>query len=144
MSYSYKGLHSFTYNGQNSLDFGVYIKKQNTYDSGARSVTEYNVPGRNGTVIIDNGNYENFKLTYECRVFPKEPQYNSFAEQTNAIKAWLHTDVDNYHTLTDTYGAVHSAAFTAALNFADTKKGALDVAITFNCKPDIVSEVPQS
>lgn len=136
MSYDYKGLHSFTYNGQNSLDFGVYIKKHSSYDNGARNVTEINVPGRNGTIIIDNGNYENTKLTYECRVLPKEPKYSGFNEQTEAIKAWLYADVGNYHALTDTYGAAKSAAFTSALNFTEAIKGALEVSITFSCKPD--------
>lgn len=135
MSYDYNGLHSFTYNGKNSMDFGVYIKKSGSYDSGARNITEINVPGRNGTIIIDNGNYENTKLTYECRILPNN-KYNGFQQQTDAIKAWLYTDVGNYHTLTDTYGAVKSAAFTSALNFSEAVKGALDVSITFSCKPD--------
>lgn len=137
MSYGYRGLHSFTYNGRNSLDFGLYIKKHSSYNNGARSVAEINVPGRNGTVIIDNGNYENTKLTYECRVLPKEPQYSGFDEQTAAIKAWLYSDVGNYHALTDTYGASKTATFTSALNFSEVIKGSLDVSITFSCKPDI-------
>ena len=141
MSYDYKELHSFTYNGQNSIDFGLYIKKQSSYDNGARSVTEINVPGRNGTVIIDNGNYENTKLTYECRVLPVKSKYVGFEEQTAAIKTWLYADVGNYHALNDTYGASKMAVFTSALNFTEVVKGALDVSITFNCKPDIINEV---
>ncbi|MDE6763725.1 MAG: hypothetical protein K2J73_08615 [Oscillospiraceae bacterium] len=117
------------------MDFGVYIKKCNSYDSGARNVTEINVPGRNGTIIIDNGNYENSKLTYECRLLPVESKYSGFDEQTVAIKAWLYADVGNYHSLTDTYGASKMAAFTSSLKFVEVIKGALDVSITFSCKP---------
>lgn len=137
MSYDYKELHSFTYNGQNSMDFGVHIKKHSSYDSGARNVTEINVPGRNGAVIIDNGNYENTKLTYECRVLPVHAKYSGFEQQTAAIKAWLYADVGNYHTLTDTYGASKMAAFTSALNFVKVMDGAYDVSITFSCKPNV-------
>lgn len=135
MSYKYNGLHSFTYNGVNFASFGLYIKKHNTYDSGARNVTEINVPGRNGTIIIDNGNYENVKISYDCRLLPLENQYNSFTQQTAAVKEALYADVGNYHSLTDTYGESHTATFTSALNFTEVVKGALDVTITFNCKP---------
>lgn len=135
MSYDYMGLHSFTYNGQNSLDFGIYIKKHNTYDGGARNVTEINVPGRNGTIIIDNGNYENIKVSYECRLLPDKSKYSGFEQQIAAAKAWLYADVGNYHALTDTYGGSHIAAFTAGLNFVETVKGAWDVVIPFTCKP---------
>lgn len=134
MSYSYKGLHSFTYNGRNSLDFGVYIKKHNTYDSGAKPFTEINIPGRIGAVIIESGNYENNKVSYDCRLLPNS-KYSGFEQQTAAVKAWLYGDVGNYHTLTDTYGGVHTAAFTAGLNFTEAVKGAYDVTITFTCKP---------
>lgn len=141
MSYDYKELHSFTYNGLNSLDFGVYIKKQEgTYDSGARNVTKVNVQGRNSTIVIDNGNFENNNVSYNCRVLPKPEKYSGFAEQTNAIKEWLYNDVANYFTLTDTYGGSHLATFTAALNFMEVKKGAYDVTITFDCKPNIQTE----
>lgn len=135
MSFDYKELHSFTYNGVNFANFGLYVKKHNTYDSGARNVTEINVPGRNGTIIIDNGNYENIKVSYDCRLLPLENEYSGFEEQTAAVKTALYTDVGNYHTLTDTYGKSHIAAFTAALNFTEVVKGALDVTVTFNCKP---------
>lgn len=138
LSYNDNKLHSFTYNGFNSFDYGVYIKTKGTYNSGARSVTEITVPGRNGTIIIDNGNFENVKIPYNCRVLPVPAKYNSFAEQTEAIKNWLYEDVGNYLQLTDTYDPTHYrlAAFTAALDFTVVKKGALDVTITFNCKPD--------
>lgn len=136
MSYDYKGLHSFTYNDLNSSELGVYIKKQEgTYDSGARNVKKVNVQGKNGTIVIDCGNFENHNVSYDCRVLPKPEKYNGFAEQTNAIKAWLYNDVANYFALTDTYGGEHLATFTAALNFNEVKKGAYDVTITFDCKP---------
>lgn len=140
MSYDYKGLHSFTYNGVNFANLGLYIKKHNSYDSPARSVTKINVPGRNGTIIIDNGNYENINVSYDCRLLPLKNEYSGFEEQTAAVKAALYTDVGNYHTLTDTYGKSHIAAFTAALNFKEVVKGSLDVTVTFDCKPDVSDE----
>ncbi|MCM1328845.1 MAG: hypothetical protein NC253_05325 [Ruminococcus sp.] len=140
MSYGDYKLHSFTYHGLNSLDFGVYIKRngKGPYNSGARNVTVISVPGRNGDIIIDNGNYENVKITYNCRALPKPAKYASFAEQTDAIKAWLYYDVGNYLRLTDTYDPKHyrMAAFTSALEFSESEKGALDFTVTFNCKPD--------
>lgn len=140
MSYDYKGLHSFTYNGVDFADFGLYIKKHNSHDNGARNVTEVKVPGRNGTIIIDNGNYENVKVSYECRLLFLKNKYSGFEEQTAVVKEALYADVGNYHTLTDTYGESHTAAFTSALNFTEVVKGALDVTVTFNCKPKEATE----
>ena len=52
------------FNGQSLRDFGVYISGLNTYNAPSRDVDSVKVPGRNGTLTMDNGRYNNINVTY--------------------------------------------------------------------------------
>ena len=64
----------FIYDNISSQDFGIKIKKGgiNNFSSPQRSYEAIQVKGRNGDLIIDNGNYENFTLEIECYLDARE------------------------------------------------------------------------
>ena len=67
-------MHYLTFAGKSSQDFGLRISGEGTYNRPERSFTEYDVPGRNGSVIIDDGNFKNIEITYPCYVVQDLPQ----------------------------------------------------------------------
>ena len=52
-------INYFTFDGKTSTDFGMYISGSGTYNAPERDVTTYNIPGRNGDLIVDNGRFLN-------------------------------------------------------------------------------------
>lgn len=121
----------FTFNGENSAEYGVYISGEATYDTPDRIVETVQVAGRNGELIVDDANYSNIKIKYPC--FIRE----DLAEQLGAFSAMLACQ-RGYGRLEDTY---HPEYFrkghyerglsieTSPLNRA----GSFDV--VFNCMP---------
>ena len=63
MSYIEENGH-FTFGGVKSSDYGVWIKGGGTYNAPARRYKEYVVPGRNGSLTIDEGVYEEIEHIY--------------------------------------------------------------------------------
>ena len=57
-------MNYFVYDGAVSLDYGVAVADGNKFDAPKRSVEELVIPGRNGTLTIDNGRFENFIMSY--------------------------------------------------------------------------------
>lgn len=63
----------FVFDGVKSSDYGVWINGSGTYNAPARRYKEYTVPGRNGTLTIDEGAFEEVEQTYPAfisRDFP--------------------------------------------------------------------------
>lgn len=54
----------FTFGGDSSKDYGVYISGDATYNGAERDYESVSIPGRNGDLTIDNGRYNNIELTY--------------------------------------------------------------------------------
>lgn len=126
-----RDVHYFILDDVRSIDMGVYIGGQNTYNAPKRDVTKISVPGRNGDLIQDNGRFLNVSVPYNVVVMEE------FRERTDELKAWLlHTS--KYRKLADTYhpGTYRLARVgaditfnTSAFNLTGKSK------IIFDCKP---------
>lgn len=87
---------TITFGGRNLADFGLFISGEGTYGAPMRSVTEEVVPGRNGTLIIDNGRYENLEVTYPAYIA------KNFAENIAGLRSYL-LSIKGYARLEDSY-----------------------------------------
>lgn len=126
------GVNYFIFNGKSSLDFGIYIGGQGTYNAPQRDVTKISIPGRNGDLILDNGRFLNIQVSYPIVVM------DEFRDKTDAIRQWLLEPVTYAH-LEDTYhpGEYRMAVVTGGINFetsAYNKTG--KATITFDCRPE--------
>lgn len=54
----------FEFGGIDSRSYGIIVSNDNGFESPERDVEEYTVPGRNGTLVMDNGRWHNQILTY--------------------------------------------------------------------------------
>lgn len=126
------GVNYFVFNGESSLDYGVYIGGQGTYNAPQRDVKKVSIPGRNGDLILDNGRFLNIQVSYPIVVM------DEFRDKTDAIRAWLSKPV-TYARLEDTYhpDEYRMAMLTGGIQFetsAFNKTG--KAVVTFDCKPE--------
>ena len=61
--------NSLTFDGQNSLDNGVYITAESSYDAPERDIEEIEIAGRNGAFLLDKGRWKNIEVTYKAGAF---------------------------------------------------------------------------
>lgn len=129
------GLNSLTFGNVNTLDYGVYILSDPTFNAPKRVYKTIEVPGRNGLVAIDEGYYENITITYPAYI--KADTFEEFSEKVSDFRNALMSQ-SGYQRLYNTY---HPDEYRMAL-FQDDfilditkylRTGRFD--LTFDCKP---------
>jgi phage-related protein len=122
-----------------NIDFsgdGAYIWGAGQYSAPTRSVDFIEVPGRNGDLLIDNGNYTNTKAYFNV-IITRDVKNN-----TDRLKYLLYSQ-KGYQKLydSDMKGFYRMACFSDGFDISSTDAGV--VQIEFDCKPlkyDIVGE----
>lgn len=56
----------FVFDGESSADFGFFASGENVYNSPEKEYEVYEVPGRNGDLVIDSNRYKNVTVKYPC------------------------------------------------------------------------------
>ena len=123
------------FNGITSDSLGVIVEHYPKVVFPERKVTEYEVPGRNGTQIIDQEVYANYDQQYE--VFFDVKNHGGLNAALPQIASWLLSGV-GYQRLEDSYFpdfyrmAYVSNAHSFLSYFHEYGRGTL----TFNCQPE--------
>lgn len=121
----------FTFAGKSSREFKVYISGFGTYDAPARVYSSYEVPGRNGDLIVDEKRFENIDLKYPAFI------YEGLPINIEGLRNYL-LSLTGYQRLEDTYHpdeyrlAVYKEGLEADINQRHDF-GEFD--LIFNCKP---------
>lgn len=90
-------IQTITLGGKNLADFGVVVSGEGTYDAPERSVTEEVVPGRNGTLLIDNGRFENVVVTYPAAIVQNfQRNMEGLRNYIQSVKGYIRLE-DSYH-----------------------------------------------
>ena len=125
----------FIYDGISSEEFGIKIKKGgiNNFSSPQRSYETIQVKGRNGDLVIDNGNYENFTLEIECYLDARNSNLNAMSME---IKKWLMSDLGYKKLILSTDSNYYYEAICAnKLDISEMVENFGECLIVFNCKP---------
>lgn len=93
-------LNHLTYDGVDSSSFGVFISGDGVFDAPARRGEMISIPGRNGSLFMDEGVFEN--ITVEYPAFIGTGYEEIFRTKLGDLRSWL-TSRGNYKRLTDTY-----------------------------------------
>lgn len=126
---------TFTYNGVNSADYGLYISGDYVYNAPSRVYEMVDIAGRNGQLAIDQGRFENIEVTYPAFIFAETQ--TEFAQRLREIRAWLMSPV-GYQRLEDTYHpdefrlGIYKSGLEAEPIFYN-KAGRFE--LIFDCKP---------
>nr|DAE66247.1 MAG TPA: distal tail protein [Caudoviricetes sp.] len=109
LSNYYNAANSFTYNGVNSLDMGLFIIEQSGADNAAEPVIEtINVPARGNFVVdnrideLDNQQFNDYVRKYVCCVDIDAFKLD-LEEHARRLYAWLYGSGIEYKKLYDTY-----------------------------------------
>ena len=129
-------LNNFTFNGKNSLDYGIAITSANPFNFPEREITKISIPGHDGDYIQSANRYKNVQISYNCTVIPQTNIFNSLSEQIDSIAEWLYSATDDYAILTDSYNlnTYRNARYDGGLQ--PTKNGLLySFTVNFDCEP---------
>ena len=127
--------NSLTFDGENSLDYGVYISGEAVYDAPERAVEMISIPGRNGAIALDQGRFENIDVTYPAGTFGDDQA--DFAAKIRKFRNLLASRY-SYVRLTDSYhpDEFRLGLYKGGLNASPVQYGSAgQFPITFNCKP---------
>lgn len=123
-------INSITFNGQNSLDYGLYVSGNQTFNSAEKDYSKVSVPGRNGDLLVFNKRYKNVNMVYDAILI------ENYEENTERVRAWL-MSADGYCRLEDTYhpNEFRIASFSGPIDFDTKMLEAGETTLTFDCKP---------
>ena len=123
----------FIYDDKNSKDFNIKIKSINNLSSPQRSIEKISVLGRNGELILDNGNFENFILTIECYLNCSSEDKNVMSKE---IKRWLQGDFSYKKLILSNDTEFYYEAYCdTKLDFEYVSSNFESFLISFSCKP---------
>lgn len=124
-------INYFTFAGKNSQDFKVYISGQGTYNAPARVYSEYVIPGKSGSLLIDENRFEDVDLTYPAFIFEE------MGANIEGLRNYL-LSKSGYQRLEDTYhpDEYRLAVFKDGLEAdVDQRHEFASFDLTFKCKP---------
>ena len=128
-------VNTFTFGGVTSSDFDIYVSGEGLFNAPKRLAEAVSIPGRNGDFILDQGKFENIKVTY--RVFNQEKDLADFRSKLADLRSALVSQV-GYQRLEDTFhpSEYRMAAFIDGVEIEPIKYNtAAEFEITFECKP---------
>ena len=122
---------------------GVKISGKNIFSAPKYDLSFQAIPGRDGELINSNNRFPNATVSYTCFIPAKSIQ--ELSEKVTAVKAWLYTEPDRYHTLMDSYDTVffRKAVFNNKLDIADQVNKIGVFTVNFSCHPYRYSHVGQ-
>lgn len=125
-------MHFLQFAGKSSLDFGLRISGEGTYNRPKRKYKSYDIDGRSGALLIDDNSFENIEITYPAFIITNMPErVRNFANYMSSFAG--------YQRLEDTYepDVFRLAQYESGLEISPkgymNRMGELD--IVFNCKP---------
>lgn len=126
---------SLTFDGINSLNYGIYVTGEAVYNAPERVVEMVNIPGRNGALAIDQGYFDNIEVSYPCGCFADTQA--EFASKVSAFRNAIASRY-SYKRLTDEYNAdeYRLGLYKSGLEVDAVRYStAGQFTITFDCKP---------
>lgn len=127
--------NNLVFGGVNTLDYGVVIDGEAVFDAPERDVEVVTIPGRNGTLQIDNGRFENIEVTYPASIWADA--HGDFKTKIKNLRNAL-ASKKGYQRLTDSY-------YTDEYRLGVFKEGlecdpavyntAAEMDLVFDCKP---------
>ena len=128
-------MNCFEYKGVRSSDMGLRIESKDVFSTPKFDAQFQSIPGRNGDLILPTGSYPNAQVTYS--VFLPAKTQQELADKITAVKAWLCTEQNRYHVLSDSYDTrfYRKAVFAAKLDIEDELRRIGMFTVSFSCHP---------
>lgn len=127
-------MHSFTFNGHSSDEFGIRIERFPDLNRSERKYKSASVAGRNGNIYQMQNAWEEVTVSYQ--IFAGERQAGAAVTDFTDIVEWLNS-ADDYAVLTDTYDPTHyrMAVFVDELEIESQWHTFGKATVRFRCRP---------
>lgn len=119
------------YNGKSTADLGVIVSGEASFDAAAPDYTSYQIPGKNGDLMLSNNRYLNIDVTYPAFI-PAD-----FEEKVQAIRNWMRS-ARSYARIEDNYDLLHFRLGMGkdVLPFEPSAENVgSNMSLVFDCKP---------
>lgn len=130
------GMHNaFYFDGESSLNHDVVLSGKEVLAAPEPDISEWEIPGRDGTVPRYNGRMKNVNIVYHGLLrFFKPWEMTRYAGD---LKNWLLRSPGKYLRLEDTYDLDHyrEAYIKTPPEFDASWRSIAKVDVTFSCKP---------
>lgn len=83
-------------NGVDLSQFGLFVTDTGAYNAPVRNIDKYSIKGRNGDIILDNGNYNNITVQYPALM------YDDFENNIDDFRDFI-TNIYDYVRISDTF-----------------------------------------
>ena len=139
--------NNFVFDGENSLESGIYITGEAVFNAPERVVNMVEIPGRNGNLAIDEGRFTNIDVTYPAGCFAENME--DYARKIGAFRNLLASRF-TYKRLTDSYNPdeFRMGLYRSGLDVGSVRYNtAGEFEIVFDCKPQrwlVSGEEPQT
>ena len=85
------------FGGIDSLTYGVYILDGKVDNTANKDMTHITVPGRSGTLVIDNGRFDNVTVSYTCAIVDDaKSDMHAYIAELSALKGYQRLEDDIY------------------------------------------------
>ena len=128
-------MNYFVYKGVKSSDMGLKIESKEVFSAPEYEVDFLSIPGRHGDLISGDGRFPNAQVTYS--VFLPAKSVAELSQKITAVKGWLYSGLNSYHTLSDTYDTefTRKAVYAGKLDIEDELNRIGVFTISFSCQP---------
>lgn len=122
------------FNDISSKDVGIEVETFPPYVAPERVYQVISVPGRNGDIVIDSGNYKNITRPYQVSIATHDR--SSYTNTMNRVAEWLHSGT-GYCKLVDSYEPIfyRLAYYRESCSISNLFNEAGKATINFVCKP---------
>ena len=127
-------MHSFTFNGHSSEEFGIRIERFPNLNRSERKYKSASVAGRNGNIYQMQNAWEEVVVSYQ--IFAGELAAGAAVADFTDIVEWLNS-ADDYAVLTDTYDPTHyrMAVFVDEMEIESQWHTFGKATVKFRCRP---------
>lgn len=114
----------------------VFLKKEPDLNRPKRKIEVFNVPGRNGDIIVPQNAWDNFVKQYTLFLKPDLPQ-SSLQELSRSVAEWLCSPI-GYNTLIESYDPdyFYLAYLSNEIQIANHLQRFGSANLSFNCRPE--------
>ena len=123
------------YGGESSADYGMVVAEPPAFERGVRRQTVYKVPGRNGSVVIQQDAWEDVNRSYKIWIAADAGE--ELADKIDAFDAWLNSQ-NGYQRLEDNFepDVYRLAYYSGGTEFSNMLMTAGEATLKFTCRAE--------
>lgn len=123
------------YGGEASTDYGIVVGEAPSFDKPTRRATVFPIQGRNGSIIFQDGSFEDVTRNYQ--VWLSEDAKMNLAESINAMSSWLYSKT-GYQRLEDSFepDVFRLAYYNGGQDVSNEMMQYGETTLTFTCRPE--------